>query len=446
MNILLVLLAGVTLAARAADAPGAAEEPLDIAPVWAGHPVQFALLTHPPCQFVAFFDDARRLTVAQRRLGERAWTFTVLPDSTGWDSHNYLAMAVDDEGFLHLSGNMHAVPLNYFRTATPLDASTLVRVEKMTGEKEDRVTYPVFFRGPRNELMFTYRSGSSGNGDQIYNVYDVGTKIWKRLLDRPLTDGEGKRNAYFHGPLRGPDGWFHLAWCWRETPDAATNHDLSYARSRDLIHWETGDGRPLELPVTLATSGIVDPVAEKGGLINSNIKIGFDHLGRVTISYHKNDAAGNTQPWTARLEGGNWRLYQTAEWPCRWDFGGGGSLGFGISLGPVRLESDGRLTQTFAHFKFGSGTWVLDPLTLRAVGRAESSSDRPPGSLRVGGSFPGLQVKWVHDSGQGISPDRQYMLRWETLEANRDHPREGPLPPPSMLRLYEVRKTGPAGT
>ena len=41
---------------------------LDVAPVWAGHPVGFALLTHAPDQFVAFYDDHRQLTVVQRRL------------------------------------------------------------------------------------------------------------------------------------------------------------------------------------------------------------------------------------------------------------------------------------------------------------------------------------------------------------------------------------------
>ena len=73
-----------------------AVDSLDIAPVWAGHPVGFALLTHAPFQFVAFYDDQRRLTAAQRRLDERKWTFTRLPDTTGWDSHNYIALAADE--------------------------------------------------------------------------------------------------------------------------------------------------------------------------------------------------------------------------------------------------------------------------------------------------------------------------------------------------------------
>jgi alpha-L-rhamnosidase len=62
------------------------------------------------------------------------------------------------------------------------------------------------------------------------------------LFDGPLLDGEGERSAYSSGPQRGPDGRFHLLWMWRETPDAMTNHTLSYARSRDLIHWETSSG------------------------------------------------------------------------------------------------------------------------------------------------------------------------------------------------------------
>ena len=133
-------------------------------------------------------------------------------------------------------------------------------------------------------------------------------RTWKRLLDKPLTDGEGERNAYFDGPVQGPDGWFHLAWVWRESPDAATNHDLSYARSKDLRHWENAAGKPLTLPIRMTDGVIVDPVPQNGGMINGNTRVGFDDKGRVTISYHKHDAAGNTQPWNARLENGDMEI------------------------------------------------------------------------------------------------------------------------------------------
>ena len=411
---------------------------LAIAPVWAAHPVGFALLTHKPFQFVAFYDEKRQLTVARRVWSEGTWTFTKLPVTTGWDSHNYVTMAIDDRGCLHLSGDLHCSPLKYYRTTKPLEPETFERVDRMTGDEEKHTTYPRFFNGPKNELIFTYRDGSSGNGNQIYNVYDSATRTWKRLLDKPLTDGEGERNAYLDGPVRGPDGWFHLAWVWRESPDAATNHDLSYARSKDLIHWENAAGKPLTLPIRINDGVILDPVPQQGGMINGNSKVGFDDKGRVTISYHKHDAAGNTQPWTARLENGAWKFHQTTDWPWRWDFGGGGTLTFGISIGPVTREPDGRLSQTWRHKKFGGGIWLLDPETLRAIGKMKRDP-MPPGFGKIEGTFPGLTVKTAGDLGTSDTPGTRYLLRWETLEANRDLPRPAPLPEPSMLRVYRVK-------
>lgn len=111
---------------------------------------------------------------------------------------------------------------------------------------------------------------------------------------------------------------------------------------------------------------------------------------------------------------------------------------FAITLGPVHLESDGRLTQTFSHVKFGSGTWLIDPKTLRAVGKVQCQ-ETPPELDRVEGAFPGLQVRWVNDCGESGVPGLNYKLRWETLDANRDRSRQGPLPPPSMLQLVAVK-------
>ncbi|CAF1642437.1 unnamed protein product [Rotaria magnacalcarata] len=411
---------------------------LDIAPVWSGHPVNFVLLTKLPYQFIAYYDEIRQMTIAQRNLNERIWTINKLPVITNWDSHNYIAMAIDDDGYMHLSGNMHVVPLKYFRTAQPLNASTFVEIDRMVGTDENSTTYPIFLRGPENEFIFTYRSGMSGNGNQIYNIYDLKTKTWARLLDKPFTDGEGKRNAYFDGPTKGPDGYFHLAWVWRESPDASTNHDLSYARSRDLVSWETGAGKPLILPITLETCEIVDPVPQKGGIINGNTKVGFDEQERVTISYHKNDANNYTQPWTARLENGTWKKYQITNWPWHWDFSGGGTLNFAIRLGSVTKENDGNLTQAFSHIKFGNGTWSIDSKNLSATGKLQRETI-PPSLLKVEGSFPGLEVRLLEDAGRNNVIDTRYVLRWETLASNRDQPRPKPYPPPSMLRVYTIK-------
>ncbi len=412
---------------------------IDIAPVWAGHTVGFDLLTVAGRQYVAFYDADRRMTVAARRLDETTWHLVRLPQSVGWDSHNYVTLAADDEGLLHLSGNMHAGPLVYFRTQRPYDIDTFQPATPMVGDRERRTTYPQFFRGPAGEFIFTYRDGRSGDGDQVFNVWQPATHTWRRLLDQPLTDGEGHRNAYFVGPLSGPDGYWHLTWVWRESPDCATNHDLSYARSRDLRHWETSDGRPLVLPMRLRTAEIVDPVPVGGGIINGNTRLGFDTAGRVVVTYHKYDAQGRTQLYSARREATGWRSYQVTDWTHRWEFSGGGSIVFEVGFGPVTVGEDGQLRQTWRHAKHGSGTWLLDEATLRPKGlepRQPSPLDR---FGQVEGTFAGLQVRWHRSAG--AQPGTSYALRWETLPANRDRPRPEPWPPASMLRLYEL---GPA--
>jgi len=412
-----------------------ATQSIDVEPVWSGHPVGFSLLTHGNHQFVAYYDAERRMKVASRELGAPEWEFVELPEKLGWDSHNYVTMAVDDDGHLHLSGNMHVKPLMYFRTTRPLDITSFERAG-MVGEKEDRMTYPKFFRGPGNALVYTYRDGSSGKGDQIYNVYDCASKQWRRLIDAPLLSGEGKMNAYLNGPVKGPDGRFHLCWVWRDTPDCETNHDPGYAVSTDFVRWETAAGKPLELPITLEKAGVVDAVPPGGGIINGNVKLGFDSQNRPVVSYHKYDAAGNTQIYNARFENGAWKIVQATNWDYRWEFSGRGSIGFELGIGGVSPCGGGRLKQTCRQKDWGRAELLLDEDSLELIQEQRQAGGGPKAAGKV---KTGLQKKQAGDLGHapaGVS----YHLEWETLPANRDRARDGEPPKPSMLRMV---KEGP---
>jgi hypothetical protein len=438
-TILICLTCILLLSAVAANAAApTVADVIDVAKVWPGEPVGFQLLTHGDKQYVAFYDANRHMVVGSRSLDSKDWLFKTLPTDVGWDGHNYVRIAFDDAGQLHLSGNMHNVPLIYFRTTTPGDITTLTRIKSMVGTDEDSCTYPTFLRGPTNQFLFTYRFGHSGGGAQIFNIYDTATQKWHRLLDKPLTDGGKDANAYMVGPTRGPDGFFHLVWVWRNTGDCATNHDLSYARSKDLIHWETSSGKPLPLPLTQTNSEIVDPVPTHGGIINGNTQIGFDNQKRVILSYHKFDAAGNTQIYNARREGDRWVIYQTSDWNYRWDPSGFGSIPFDIRPGPVDAHPDGTLTESYSHIKFGSGIWKLDPATLKPIGTVTVPPVRPPDLDKVESDFKGMHPRWAGDSGSSGEKNVRYWLRWETLEADRDKPRQPPLPEASMLRVYKI--------
>ena len=415
-------------------------ETLDVADVWSGHPVSFSLVTHGDQQFAAFYDADRQMTVAQRTLGTSNWTLTRLATMLGWDSHNYVVLAIDGGGFVHVSGNMHGVPLIYFRSTRALDASSLVRVTAMVGTNEQACTYPQFFRGPAGNLVFAYRDGASGNGNYFFDTYDTATATWSRLINTPLIDGQNTYSAYPVGPLPGPDGFFHLVWVWRDTADAATNHDISYMKSRDLVSWQTVDGRALPLPVTFAQSPIVDPVPAGGGMINNNTKIGFDSQNRAIVAYHKYDAAGNTQLYDARFENGAWVPHQVSDWTYRWVFGGLGTLVFQIEVEEPKLQTDGTLTQEWYHAQYGGfGAYRLDPTTLHTTATIPPPLPYPEALDTPESPTPGMIVRWAQDSGAGPDPSVLYMLRWETLASNQDMPRPT-IPPPTRLRLYAVHQ------
>ncbi|MDH7481054.1 MAG: BNR repeat-containing protein [Armatimonadota bacterium] len=430
--VLILVLAFSTSSGKSAQVK---ETCIEIAPVWSGHPVGFSLLSCPERQYVAFYNPDRQLTVGCRKYSETTWHFVKLPETVGWDSHNYITMAMDDNGCIHLCANMHCSPLVYFRTTKPGDIDSFERIPSMVGRDETKCTYPSFFRGPRGEFLFTYRFGSSGNGDQYFNIYDHKTKTWKRLMDAPLTSGEGKMNAYFTGLRLYEDGYYHTAWVWRDEPDCSTNHDLSYARSKDLIHWETSDGKALKLPITLSTAEIVDPVPVKGGLLNGGVAIGLDSKKRLVISYLKFDEHGYNQVYNARREANGWKIYKTSSWEYRWEFSGTGSIPFEIRIGPIVVEKDGKLSQSYSHVKYGNGKWILDEENFRILEDIRATpvpkSDTSKDSTRM------LEPRYANDLGSSGERGVRYQLRWETLSLNRDRPRDYH-PSPSMLKLCRI--------
>lgn len=417
------------------------EQSLDIAEVPSGFPVGFCLLTAGIHQYVAYYDKDHRMTVASRTLDSDEWQYQVLPSNVGWDSHNYITMAVDGDGHLHVSGNMHCVKLIYFRTKTHGDIATLEMLP-MTGVQESKVTYPSFIIDADQRMIFHYRDGGSGNGNEIYNVYDIKTKKWERLFEKPLMDGQYKMNAYMLGPLPGPNGWLHLVWVWRDTPDCNTNHHLSHARTKDLLHWESVFGDKVEMPMKLDEIKLwVDPIPSGGGIINGCQKLFFDKDNRPIITYHKSDTNGNMQIYAARPEENEWTHYLLTDWSKPIKFSGGGSMGFiGIRISELSRIEPGILTMTYRHCNYGSGRLVIEEQTLRPLDRKVNIPPEYPKELNsLQSDFAGMEIRRAKDIGDSGSKSTQYILQWETLEANRDRQRKPPLPKSSMLRLYKLQ-------
>ena len=414
--------------------------------VWSGHSVRFALLVTAKSIVIGYYDANRQLTIAQRPRNADSWTYPRLDTWNDWDSHNYIAMDQDSSGRLHIAANMHASPMTFFSSDVSGDIRTLARVPVLVDAKvEHSATYPVFFHTPDGRLILKYRDGSSGDGNEIYDVLDAGSGRWSHLTATPLADGEHHRNAYFMGPVLGPDHWFHIAWVWRESPMAETNHDLSYAKSPDLVHWFKADGTPLVLPIKLSTGEIVDPVPVRGGMINNNTQVGFDDQGRPMITYHKYDKAGNTQIYVARYEGqddgkpghagkAGWHIAQVSDWThYRWDFSGGGSLNSEIFVSGAQPDGPGRLKVPV--IRLGQSIDFIiksSDLSLIEARPVTSLADRLKPDFKVP---DGMQLNVVTAAGSG---DDLYALVWAARPPHRDVPSPD-IPDPTTLSFVTLK-------
>ena len=104
------------------------------------------------------------------------------------DAHNSISIMVDGDGYLHIAWNHHGNQLHYCKTVAP-GSLQLTDELPMTGNQEQKVTYPEFYSLPNGNLLFFYRDGQSGQGNLVINRYNTKQKQWQQLHSN-LIDGE----------------------------------------------------------------------------------------------------------------------------------------------------------------------------------------------------------------------------------------------------------------
>jgi len=297
MSLRAAVYVGCFLAAGMANAQTLKSNMVFVDSGWAGNSINTAvfrknsLTSWNEFQFVAFYDSYGSVVLGRRRHGDTEFTLKkTFYSGNIYDAHNSISIIADSYGFLHLSWGQHNTPLQYCRSLEPgsLDLSPAM---SMTGQLEDRVTYPEFYRLPNGNLIFLYRDGQSGNGNLVVNNYDKNQRKWERLHGS-LINGEGLRNAYWQACV-DRKGVIHLSWVWRETPDVASNHDLCYARSRDGGKtWERSDGKKYGLPITAETAEYAWRIPQQQELINQT-SMSADDDGNPFIATYWREASSD---------------------------------------------------------------------------------------------------------------------------------------------------------
>lgn len=346
-----------------------------------------SVVSHGGVQYTAYYDDSARVVLAKRSLDSDRWevhTTSYTNDVT--DAHNAIAIAVDGRGVLHVAWAEHGRALHYARANEP-GSLRLGAPTAMTGQHEGQVTYPQFYALPGGDLLFVYRDGQSGRGDVMLNRWSTKAGRWSALA-HPLISGEGQRNAYVNLLAVDARGAWHLSWCWRESPDVATNHDVLYAFSSDEGRtWRTSDRRAYSLPITARTAEVAWVVPQGRELINQT-SMAVDAAGRPMIAtYWRPDGSDVPQFQLVWHDGSKWRTNQVGSRTQPFRLSGGGTKRIPVSRPLVVAGDRGAVHVIFRDEERGGGIsvatstdsaradWRVSTLSATFVGQWEPTHD-----------------------------------------------------------------------
>lgn len=295
---------------------------------------QDAVLSHKGWQYVTYYNAARQVCVARRKLPSGAWRILELKDYTQRenDSHNTISLGIcPQDGTLHLAFDHHDTDLHYRKSvaglATNPDSSVWdaalfgATTNQLTGSRLTTITYPRFVTEPSGRMLMEFRIGSSGEGDSFLYEYDGTTGKWSPLgADSRYLDGVGN-NGYINGLDYGTQDRLHVTWCWRETPEVGSNHDLLYAYSDDHGRtWKNNAGTVVGQTgsryISPATAGIAAwTIPQNNGIVNQEAQAA-DPQGRIHVFIRTDStiAGGTRKPFHThfwRDESGRWARVNT---------------------------------------------------------------------------------------------------------------------------------------
>jgi len=387
-----------------------------------------ALATFKNIQYAAYYDEDQFVVVAKRKLNSKQWEVARTKyKGDASDAHKSISIMVDGDGCLHIAWGQHNNSLNYVRSVAP-GSLLFGNKEPMLRLKENKVSYPEFYKLANGNLLFLYRDGGSGNGNLMINQYDLKTKAWTRIQDN-LVDGEGKRNAYLQTAI-DIKGTIHLSWVWRESPDVASNHDLCYAKSTDGgLTWQKSDGTNYQLPITAKNAEYALKIPQNSELINQTSMFADENGNPFIATYWRDQGDAVPQYHLVYKTGTNWAVNKLNFRKTPFSLSGGGTKKIPISrpqliCWPTKNAIAGALV--FRDIERGNKvsiaiskdvskeSWLCKDLTTTSVGEWEPTFDTELWAKKKRLDLFVQKVEQVDGEGKAnAQPTPIYVLTWK---------------------------------
>jgi hypothetical protein len=240
-----------------------------------------SLTTIGDYQFTSYYGADGKLIIGRRDLAADPTTWTLnRTQFTSFninDSHNTSSIAIDGDGYLHVAWGVHGNPLLYTRSTTSVLSGdpfnfigdTIGNSGSLTGAlpfQSSGTTYPEFYHLPGSgDLLLSYRTGSSGNGEYQLARWNNSTNAWTSVRTALNSGNSGAQpwidndysgdalpnvNAYHNKLVIEGSGRMHVSWSWRTGSDSTTgftdyqsNHNIMYAYSDNGgVDWYRDNG------------------------------------------------------------------------------------------------------------------------------------------------------------------------------------------------------------
>jgi hypothetical protein len=360
-------------------------------------------------QYVVYWNSSAKPIIGRWNLTTGVWSSFDLSTITGnplaspaeVDGHNNLAMAVDANGYIHVSGNHHdaAGVIHYIRSTNPNDITAWSAPGMAGGVEETAVTYPCFFQLPDNTLLFVFRYGGAGVGDLILYRYNTSTTTWTKVTT--LIDGRSSTptvSPYWNHLAVDSAGALHLFWNWRTLAGGGdANHNLNYMKVTGLGIGQTlsatkSTGVTQTIPPTPSNCEVVIAIPDGSGMTNTTGAC-VDSDGHPHTVITKDDSSSFSQYVHVWHNGTSWQQQTLTQFTTDVDWVSASSRKL---CRPALAAYAGRVLMIYRTRLEGKqeALWMAD------ITNGPIRSEYPICRIDIGDESPTYDTRALRDSGQ----------------------------------------------
>lgn len=271
-------------------------------------------------QIATYWSTEGYVVIGTRTLPNGLWTIYHY-DGTGgfplltaalWSAHEYIAVALDSAGYIHISWGMHDTAFWYRKSASPIASWNgnlgALQTSMYAGQPTWSATYPIFFKDPQGKLYFTFRSGYAYSASWHFCSYNTATSTWSPLA------GSGAAGCVISAPSIGAyqatptftrdwdgagAGFMHFGWIWY-----IGSGGLNHVRWNGAVFTQW-DGTPQTMPCVDGNSRVVAGQGSRN--IFAQCFATIDANNHYHMIVYDTDASGTAQMSDVFFDGTAWQ-------------------------------------------------------------------------------------------------------------------------------------------